>query len=73
MKKCIYTLNDETNATFNSREHILPRSIGGIGTLNKHWVCDDFNNYISKAEREFARQYPLIALVNKNWTQKPKN
>ena len=62
MKKCIYTLNDETNATFNSREHILPCSIGGIGTLNKHWVCDDFNNYISKAEREFARQYPLITL-----------
>lgn len=62
MKKCIYTLNDGTNATFNSKEHILPRSIGGIGTLNNHWVCDDFNNYISKAEREFARKYPLITL-----------
>ena len=62
MKKCIYTLNDDTKATFKSREHIIPRSIGGIRTLDREWVCDDFNNYISKAEREFARQYPLIIL-----------
>lgn len=62
MKKCIYTLCDEAQAKFESGEHIIPRCIGGSVKLDKEWVSEDFNNKISKAEREFARMYPLITL-----------
>lgn len=62
MKKCIYTKKDETNATFTSAEHIFPRCIGGVNTLDKEWVCDEFNNEMSKCEQTFAREYPPISL-----------
>lgn len=61
MKKCIYTLKDETEATF-SKEHIFPCSIGGTETLPKDWVSQEFNNLISSAEREFSRNEPFIVL-----------
>ena len=62
MNKCIYTLKTDTETTFNSCEHIFPCSIGGVNKLDKGWVSDEFNNEISKAEREFLRKYVLIIL-----------
>lgn len=62
MKKCIYTKKDESNATFTSEEHIFPRCIGGMTTLNKDWVSTEFNNAISKYEKDFARVYPPVVL-----------
>lgn len=62
MKKCIYTKKDESSATFTSAEHIFPRCIGGVNTLDKEWVCDEFNNEMSKCEQTFAREYPPISL-----------
>lgn len=62
MKKCIYTRKDESNATFNSAEHIFPRCIGGIKTLNKDWVSAEFNNAISKCELAFAREYLMVIM-----------
>lgn len=61
MKKCIYTKKDESSATFTSAEHIFPRCIGGVNTLDKEWVCDEFNNEMSKCEQTFAREYPPIS------------
>lgn len=61
-KKCIYTRKDESNATFNSAEHIFPRCIGGVKTLDKDWVSTEFNNAISKCEMAFAREYPMILM-----------
>lgn len=63
MKKCIYTKKDETNATFTSAEHIFPRCIGGLNTLDKNWVCDDFNNAMSMCEQVFAREYLPISFA----------
>lgn len=62
MQKCIYTKKDGSNATFTSEEHIFPRCIGGVNTLNKDWVSTEFNNDISKCEKVFARAYPLVAM-----------
>lgn len=62
MKKCIYTKKDESNATFTSEEHIFPRCIGGLNKLHKDWVSTEFNNAISKCEKDFSREYPLIVL-----------
>lgn len=62
MKKCIYTLKDETQANFNSKEHIFPRSIGGINTLPKDWISDEFNSMMSPLERNFSRENLLIML-----------
>lgn len=62
MKKCIYTKKDESKSTFTSEEHIFPRCIGGMTTLNKDWVSTEFNNKISKCEKVFARTYPLVAM-----------
>lgn len=62
MRKCIYTQKDETNATFTSAEHIFPRCIGGVEKLDKDWVCDEFNQTMSKYEQAFAQEYLPILL-----------
>lgn len=62
MKKCIYTLKDENEATFSSSEHIFPKSIGGTRTLPKDWVSDEFNALMSPLERKFSRDTPLITI-----------
>lgn len=62
MRKCIYTKKDETNATFTSAEHIFPRCIGGVEKLDKDWVCNEFNQTMSKCEQTFAQEYPPILL-----------
>lgn len=62
MKKCIYTLKDENEATFSSSEHIFSKSIGGTRTLPKDWVSDEFNALMSPLERKFSRENPLITI-----------
>lgn len=62
MKKCIYTLKDDNEATFNEKEHIFPKSIGGTNTLPNGWVSDEFNNEMSKLERKFFRENPLMVI-----------
>lgn len=60
--KCIYSLKDESNATFNTSEHIFPKFLGGIHTLDRGLVCDEVNQMFSSYEMSFARNNPLVAI-----------
>jgi len=51
---CIY-LPDQPGLTYFTEEHIFPAAIGGIATLQKGFVSDQFNNRISKTEQDFIR------------------
>lgn len=62
MNKCIYSLKDAKSVSFDAREHIFPKYIGGVETLPEGWVSKEFNNEISKSEREFARNETWIVL-----------
>jgi len=62
MNICIYTRNDDSTTTFNSAEHIIPKSIGGIRCLPKGWVSDEVNNRFSRLELEFSRENPIVAI-----------
>lgn len=57
---CIYTKKTDTDASFKTREHIIPKCIGGIECLPLGWVSDEVNNEFSALELEFARNNPLI-------------
>lgn len=50
MPKCVYCLKDETQTSFNSREHIIPSSMGKFVPLNPtikgDIVCDACNTKI---------------------------
>jgi len=52
--KCIYCLKDESHVQFNSKEHVIPRTIGGKHTLDKGIVCDRCNNRFSGLEKKFV-------------------
>lgn len=56
MNYCIYLNKDESEVTFDSREHIFPASIGGINTLPANFVSKDCNNAFSKLELDFVRK-----------------
>lgn len=60
--KCIYSLKNETDATFNSSEHIFPKFLGGIHTLDKGLVCDEVNQMFSPYEMYFARNNPFVVI-----------
>lgn len=62
LNKCIYTGSDDSSATFNSAEHIIPKCIGGIRCLPKGWVSDEVNNRFSALELSFARENPIVAI-----------
>lgn len=51
---CIY-YKDGENLTYTGEEHIIPAGIGGMKKLPKGYVCDQFNNAISKLEQRFLR------------------
>jgi hypothetical protein len=51
---CIYYKDDE-NLTYSSEEHVIPAGVGGMRKLPKGYVCDQFNNGISKLEQRFLR------------------
>lgn len=59
---CIYSKRNETNASFKTKEHIIPKCIGGIDCLPLGWVSDEVNNEFSSLEVEFARNNPLITI-----------
>ena len=60
MERCIYTKKNGKEANFTSEEHVIPKCIGGIKKLKKGFVSDEFNNAISKAEKQFSREYPMV-------------
>lgn len=51
---CIYYTN-RTNLNYTGTEHIFPAGVGGIKTLTKGCVSDEFNRDISKIEQSFLR------------------
>lgn len=53
--KCIYSKKTEIEATFNSREHIIPAGIGGRKQLQKGVVSDYANGSFSSIELDFMR------------------
>lgn len=60
--KCIYMINSKQELTHESREHIIPASIGGIKKLEKGVVSDQANQIFSPLELSFTRDNPLISL-----------
>ncbi len=62
MNKCIYTRLTDTEATFDSEEHVFPNCIGGTVCLPKGYVSDKINNAFSKLELPFARENPIVLL-----------
>lgn len=62
MNICIYSNKDDSTTTFNSAEHIIPKSIGGIRCLPKGWVSDEVNNGFSRLELGFSRENPIVAI-----------
>lgn len=54
MNKCIYY--KDGNLSFDSREHIIPASVGGIRKLPKGFVSDKANNYFSGIELVALRE-----------------
>lgn len=65
MNRCIYSLNDEKNSTFNKREHIIPAGLGGRQMLNLGYVSDDINESFSKLEL-VALRYSWLSINRKN-------
>ncbi len=55
---CIYTGLTDTETTFNSKEHIFPKGIGGIYCLPNGCVSDEVNIKLSTLEMEFMRENP---------------
>ncbi|MCL2361729.1 MAG: hypothetical protein FWC73_07960 [Defluviitaleaceae bacterium] len=55
-QKCIYSLKTTTDATFETREHIIPACIGGMQRLPKGYVSDEVNSMFSQLELSFARK-----------------
>ena len=53
MCKCIYSLTNERESSFSSKEHLIPESLGGHKTLPKGFVCDEVNTVFSRREKEF--------------------
>ena len=41
MAKCIYCLKDKTKATFTTREHVIPSSLGSFAPLNPTILAED--------------------------------
>lgn len=60
--RCIYSLQDETNASFKQAEHIIPKAIGGMYTLPKGMVSDAVNHEFSEFEEHVIYNYPMIVL-----------
>jgi hypothetical protein len=57
---CIYYTN-RTDLNYDSQEHIFPAAIGGRMKLPRDYVSKEFNNDISKLERELI-QHSIIAM-----------
>ena len=62
---CIYTKKTDTDASFKTREHIIPKCIGGIECLPLGWVSDEVNNEFSALELEFARNGKTIFFLSR--------
>lgn len=62
LSRCIYSLQDETTASFKQAEHIIPKAIGGIYTLPKGMVSDAVNHEFSEFEEHVIHNYPMIVL-----------
>lgn len=62
MNKCIYSEKDDSTATFNTAEHIIPKCIGGIRCLPRGWVSDEVNNQLSALELSFSRENPIVTI-----------
>ena len=53
--KCIYSLKNIPDTTFQSQEHVFPACIGGKKKLPAGYVSDEVNALFSKLELNFAR------------------
>jgi hypothetical protein len=54
---CIWCVDSPTaNSTFNSREHVFPRALGGSVTFRDREVCDEHNSALSVFETELAKE-----------------
>ena len=57
MAQCVYCLKNNSQTTFNSREHVIPKSLGRFDTVSPtikgDIVCDNCNSLFSSLETEF--------------------
>lgn len=51
---CIYCKKSDTETAFNTREHILPKTLGGLIRLPIGYVCDKCNKDFSILEKRFV-------------------
>jgi len=51
---CIY-YKDQLGLNYQKQEHIIPAALGGIKTLARGVVSDEFNREIAELEREYMR------------------
>lgn len=57
MNLCIYSKKTDSEATFNTQEHIFPASLGGLSKLPKGYVSDEVNNKFSgELELDFTKE-----------------
>lgn len=62
MYKCIYTAYEGTDEEFKEKEHVFPKSIGGLHTLPRGYVSDKINAAFSKFELKFLRNDPFFVI-----------
>jgi hypothetical protein len=57
MAQCVYCLKTDQETTFNSKEHVIPKSLGRFNsaspTIKRDVVCDNCNSSFSLLESEF--------------------
>lgn len=57
MARCVYCSKDDTNVTFKSREHVIPRNLGRFAnspTIGGNIICDSCNSRFSPLETIFT-------------------
>jgi len=59
---CIYCKKSSDEVTFNSRDHIIPKGLGGKGRLDKGFVCDTCNNNLLSTLEQFMLRDSILSI-----------
>lgn len=59
---CIYCKKSSNEVTFNSRDHIIPKGLGGKRRLDKGYVCDTCNNNLLSTLEQFMLRDSILSI-----------
>lgn len=59
---CIYCKKSNDEVTFNSRDHIIPKGLGGKRRLDKGYVCDTCNNNLLSTLEQFMLRDSILSI-----------